>query len=147
MIDYYITLQTYLFYLNISWVFFFLFFFLNHGHWASFFFFLSWFPRSSELSKKFLKSCRLNDFLCGRRNSAKSRRYIYISYIVIDAVLVDACVCGEKWPVCRFSLSVMSGSSAPWGKARGSGRCATVPGELSATFSCWSAYEPRRIWM
>lgn len=37
--------------------------------------------------------------------------------------------------------SVTLASTAPSGKALGLGRCATVLQELSATSSCWSAYE------
>lgn len=113
------------------------------------------FPGSLELSKKFLKSCRLNVCLYGKRNSAKSQRYEKILHSLIFALICVAAGRNKPKPnvVVVVSLppslhpsfhpfSVMSGSSAPWGKAHGSARCATVPGELSATFSCWSAYEP-----
>lgn len=97
---------------------------------------------SSELSKKFWKSFRLNVCQCGKRSTAKSRRYctrrgFKSTYLVF-------CVCIKLIRCCRLCLSVMSGSSAPWEKALGSGRCATAPAELSATFSCSSAYEPLR---
>lgn len=107
------------------------------------------FPVSSELSKKFLKSCRLNGCHCGKRNLAKSQRYCtHLHTVVLIDIVSTHCCSRWKWidllVLLLVSLSVMSGNSAQWGKALGSGRCATVPGALSATFSCWSAYEPRK---